>query len=312
MPGQVRYRDRFETNQIQCWISNARLDYNIWMGYSSSQRLGRARNVVRDHLANWGLKDVPRWRNDRTAYIVGLFGTGRWYINELLIGNIGDRVAFFRDSWKIPSQAHPTSMIYSGHATIKHVCRAQTLPVATNRILETVRSRHADWIFIFRHPFDSLLTNWIWWRTYLRKGRLISGISQIYKNSSELSFDLEQNFIEFKAFADGDPGFFAADPGLPFLSFAEFVEETELHLKHATLALRLEDFTVDPLAEFSKIVEVMSLDVDLNRLRLAAPKAKPYRYLTVREQAPRFKDFIDRLNPQTKRQIENIGYSVDV
>jgi hypothetical protein len=41
--------------------------------------------------------------------------------------------------------------------------------------------------------------------------------------------------------------------GPPFLSFAELVEETELF--RATLALRLGDFRVDPVAEFSKIVQ---------------------------------------------------------
>ena len=69
---------------------------------------------------------------------------------------------------------------------------------------------------------------------------------------------MEQNFPEFQAFASGDPAFFAAAPGQRFLSFAEFVEETELHLQTATLMLRLEDFAIDPAQEFSKIAKVMS------------------------------------------------------
>jgi hypothetical protein len=73
-------------------------------------------------------------------------------------------------------------------------------------------------------------------------------------------------FSEFKAFAEGDPDFFAGAPGPRFLSFPEFVEETELHLQSATLTLRLEDFMIDPFKEFSKIVEVMSVDLDLSRL----------------------------------------------
>ena len=60
-------------------------------------------------------------------------------------------------------------MIYSGHATIRHVSLAiRMLPAVTSRVLEAVRSGFADLIFIYRHPLDSLLTNWIWWRTYLR------------------------------------------------------------------------------------------------------------------------------------------------
>ena len=199
-------------------------------------------------------------------------------------------------------------MIYSGHATIKYVSRDQELPAVTSRILEAVRSGFADLIFVYRHPLDSLLTNWIWWRTYLRDNTQIEGISQVYKNTDDLCADLEQNFLEFKAFAEGDPDFFAAVPGPRFLSFPEFVEETELYLQSATLTLRLEDFMIDPLKEFSKIVEVMSVDLDLSRLRVAPPRTKPYGYLAVKEKVPRFRDFINELDAETKRRIEKIGY----
>jgi hypothetical protein len=154
-----------------------------------------------------------------------------------------------------------------------------------------------------------LLTNWIWWRTYLRDNRGISGISQIYKNADDLCGDLERNFLEFKAFAEGNPDFFAgAAPGPRFLSFPEFVEETDLHLQSARVTLRLEDCMIDPRKEFSKIVEVMSVDLDLSRLRIAPPRSKPYGYLAVKEKVPRFRSFIDRLDAETKRRIEKIGY----
>ncbi len=246
--------------------------------------------------------------NDRTAYVIGLFGTGRSYVNELMLQNIGERAMYFRDGIRL--HRGPTSMIYSGHATMKHVSDLQWGPAMTSRILEAVRSGFADLIFVYRHPLDSLLTNWIWWRTYNRDNSMISGISQVYKNTDDLCADLEQNFPEFKAFAEGDPDFFAAEPGARFLSFPEFVEETELHLQSATLTLRLEDFMIDPFKEFSKIVEVMSVDLDLSRLRVAPPRTKPYRYLAVKEKVPRFRNFINGLNAETKRRIEKIGYGV--
>ena len=201
-------------------------------------------------------------------------------------------------------------MIYSHHATMKYVSRHQALPAVTSRILEAVRSGIADLIFIYRHPLDSLLTNWIWWRTFLRDKRDIGGISTVYKNTDDLCADLEQNFLDFKAFAEGDPDFFVAAPGQRFLSFPEFVEETELYLQHATLTLRLEDCMTDPLKEFSKIVEVMSVDLDLSRLRVAPPRSKPYGYLAVKEKVPRFRDFINGLDAETKRRIEKMGYNL--
>ena len=59
---------------------------------------------------------------DKTAYVIGLFGTGRRYINELILQNIGERAKYFRDG--IRFHPGPTSMIYSGHATMRYVSRA--------------------------------------------------------------------------------------------------------------------------------------------------------------------------------------------
>jgi hypothetical protein len=245
---------------------------------------------------------------NRTAYIIGLFGTGRQYLNELTRNNIGERARYFRDT--IGLHPGPTPMIYSGHATIRHISRMQASPVIMGCILEAVRLEFADLIFIHRHPLDSLLTNWIWWRNHLRDHRWIAGITEIYPNIDELCAVLERNFPEFQSFAQGDPAFFAAAPGQPFLSFPEFVEETELHLQSATLILRLEDFMADPLREFCKIAETMTVDLDSSRLSLDRPKSKAYGYLAVREKVPRFRDFIDGLDADTRRRIETIGYHV--
>ena len=270
------------------------------------QILQKVPAMVRCQLEDRGWK-VPHLGNDRTAYIIGLFGNGRWYVNQLMRQHMGKRAKYFRDRIRI--HPGPTSMIYSGHATIRHVSRAQVLPAVTSRILEAVRSGFADSIFVYRHPLDSLLTNWVYWWTSIRDNRAIV-VSMAYKNTDDLCADLEWNFSEFKAFAQGDPDFFVAAPGPRFLSFPEFVEETELHLQSATLTLRLEDFMIDPCKEFSKIAEVMSVDLDLSRLQLAPPPTKPYRYLAVKEKVPRFRNFVDGLDAETKRRIEKIGYKV--
>jgi hypothetical protein len=300
---------------LHYWISEATFKYTQFMQNSRSNPVGAARSTVSSYLYDWGLRSISQRGHDRTAYIIGLAGTGRWYINETIMQNIGRRAKCFRDAIRLHSG--PTSMVYSGHATIKHVCRNQETPAVTRRIFESVRLRFADLIFIYRHPLDALLTNWVWWRTYVRESRLISGISQVYKNTEDLCADLDQNFSEFELFAAGDPDFFSAVPrprflvGVPgrrLLSFAEFVEETELYLQAATLTLRLEDFMIDPLKEFSKIVEAMSVDVDLSRLSIAPPRSKPYGYLAVKEKVPQFRKFINELNAETKRRIAKSGF----
>jgi hypothetical protein len=274
---------------------------------SRREKLRAIQAKVRYQLLVRGWK-YPHIGNDRTAYVIGLFGTGRSYVSELLVHNIGERGNYFRDN--ICCHPGPTSMIYSGHATMKYVSRLQDLPQQTRGLVEAVKAGFADLIFVYRHPLDSLLTNWVWWRTYLRDQTMINGISQVYQNTDSLCADLERNFLEFKAFADGDPAFFAALPGLPFLSFPEFVEETELHLQSATLALRLEDFMIDPLKEFSKIAEVMSVELDVRRVRIVPPRTRAYGYLAVKDKVPRFRSFIDGLDTETRRRIEKAGYSV--
>jgi hypothetical protein len=56
----------------------------------------------------------------------------------------------------------------------------------------------------------------------------------------------------------------------------------------------------------------MSVDLDLSGLRVAPPRTKPYGYLAIKEKVPRFRNFINGLNAETKRRIEKIGYSVGV
>jgi hypothetical protein len=274
---------------------------------SPREQLQIAQETVHHNLVERGWT-VPYLRNDRTAYVIGLLGSGRSYIAQLLVQNIGERANYLKEYVRF--HPGPTSMIYTGHATIRHVSRGQVLPGVTSRMLEAVRSGFADLIFVYRHPLDSLLTNWVWWRALNRDNITISGISQVYKNTDDLCADLERNFLEFKAFAESDPAFWATVRGRRFLSFPEFIEETELYLSSSTLALRFEDFMIDPLKEFSKIVEVMSVDLDLSRLRVAPPRTKPYGYLAVKEKVPRFKNFIEGLNVETKRRIEKIGYDV--
>jgi hypothetical protein len=303
---------RFTRQSPREKLASVRNRLAYWCWIVAAGRFGATGRFCADSLAVWIASDAsasPHLGNDRTAYVIGMAGTGRLYINELIRQNIGKRADHFFEE-RIRFHPGPTSLIYSGHATIKHVARDQWLPAVTSRILKAVGSGFADLIFIYRHPLDSLLSNWIFYRTLIRDGKMGAAIQQAYKNTDDLCADLEQNFFDFQAFAEGDPDFFAAVGGPRFLSFPEFVEETELYIQESTLALRLEDFTIDPLKEFSKIVEVMAVDLDLSRLSLAPPRAKPYRYLALKEKVPRFKNFINDVSEETKRRIERIGYAL--
>ncbi len=251
-------------------------------------------------------RSVSRPARVKTGYLIGLFGTGRRYLNDLLLEHIGERARYLRDC--IAFHPGPTPMIYSGHVTMKHVSRAQESPAVMGRILQAIEAEFADSVFLYRHPLDSLLTNWIWWRTFLRSNRAISGISQLYRNNEDFCAHLEEHLAEFRAFAAGDPDCFGPQPGPRFLSFAEFVEETELHLGHATLALRLEDFAIDARKEFGKIAGILSIDGDWECRSFAEPKSKPFRHQVVQQNSAGFRKFVHDLDAETRRRIERIGY----
>lgn len=269
------------------------------------------------HALDWRLSQLekrgieaagPDRADCRTTYVIGLFGSGRQYVGSLIQKNIRDRAKYFRDDIRVHPGATP--MIYSGHATLRHASRNQYLPGTTTQLLKSVRAGFADLIFIYRHPFDSLLTNWVWWRTYIQENRQISGISEVFDGIDGLCACLQQHFASFRAFAEGDPSFFARLPGARFLSLSEFVEETELYLQAATLALRFEDFALDPEKEFLKIAKLMGCSSALSYLHLDPPRSKPYGYLAVKEKVPQFRAFINELAPATKEGIQRLGYSL--
>ncbi len=264
-------------------------------------------SIFRGRLEDIGWK-VPHHGSDRTAYVIGLFGSGRWYLSDLIVDHIGRRARYFRDFIRL--HPGPTSMIYSGHATLKYPSRHQAVPAHTAQIVAATKERKADLIFIYRHPLDSLLTNWLWWRTWRNEGRWISGVTQVYPKVPDLCTELEANFADFEAFAAGDPAYLASSPGMRFLSFAEFAEETQLYMQCATLPLRFEDFMIDPRREFSRVAEAMSVRMDTSRLRVAPPRTEPYRFRGVRQGSRRFAAFIDNLDVETKERIAGLGYSL--
>ena len=71
---------------------------------SRREQLRVVRGTVRYHLIERGWK-IPHLGNDRTAYVIGLFGTGRSYVNELMLQNIGERAKYFRDDDPLPSRS---------------------------------------------------------------------------------------------------------------------------------------------------------------------------------------------------------------
>ncbi|MGH9533890.1 MAG: hypothetical protein ACRD2E_03430 [Terriglobales bacterium] len=253
-------------------------------------------------------RPAPRFGDDRTAYVIGLCGSGRFYITCWLLLNIGRRAKYMRPGIRL--HPGPTSMIYSGHTTAKYPSREADPPAVAHGVLASVRAGHADVIFVYRHPLDSLLTNWAYFRTQLCSGKGVDSTSEAYAGLDDFAADLERNFSEFAAFAAADPAFYGGPEEPRFLSLLQFVEETELYVQCATLALRLEDFSLDPRREFARVAAVMSVQMDVNRRRVDPPRTRPYRYRELATLAPQFRSFIAELDSETQRGITRLGYEL--
>ena len=204
-------------------------------------------------------------------------------------------------------------MIYSGHMTLRHVSTGLHPPEIGSRIVELVRSGAGKMIFIYRHPLDLLLTNWVWWRSNVRAGATGpehgAFISSSFKTLDALCKIVEQEWANFEAFAMGDPVFFADVPGACFLSFAEFVEESVLLFEQATLRLPFEAFMTNPYAAFVKVIDVISPEMHLSStLHIRRPQSKPGTHLVVMKSVPRFNKFVNSISPETKRLMLKLGY----
>ena len=246
-----------------------------------------------------------------TIYVVGLFGSGRLYLNDVICDHIGERARYFRDG--LLHDPTPTSMIYSGHMTLRHLATEVNPPQFANRIVASVRSGAGKMIFIYRHPLDSLLTNWVWWRSYVRAtagGPELGGfISNSFRSPDELCETVEREWASFEAFAMGDPAFFADLPGARFLSFAEFVEESVLLFEQATLRLPFEAFMTNPYAAFLKVIDVISPEMRLSyTMHIRRPRSQPGTHLLVMKNVPRFNEFVSSISPETKRLMLKLGY----
>jgi hypothetical protein len=258
----------------------------------------------------YGLAKWRFWRNSRgrtpTVYIVGLFGTGRTYINAIIETHFYERASDFRDG--LEHESTPTSMIYSGHMTLKYSSSEQQPPDFGNRIVESVRSGAGRLILIYRHPLDSLLANWVWWRSFLLGRDLGASISSSFQSLEQLAEFIDREWSSLEAFALGDASFYGSS-GYRFLSFSEFVEESVLLFDQASLRLRFEELKVNPYKAFVRLVDVISPEMRVSpSLHIQRPNAKPGAYLFVMKTVPRFEAFVNRLSPETKLRMAKLGY----
>jgi hypothetical protein len=259
------------------------------------------------------LGHYPRLR--KPTYIVGLYGTGRSYINSLIMNSGLDIAYYFRNGLyqyfgTVPAifSGH-TNLIYEGGVFLEH-------PASFGRaLLDRAAARLINLIFIYRHPLESLLTNWVWFRHFHQFKKMTSGIEDVYKSKEDFHRDLNDNIYEFSLFCGGSKDFGRITAGkevtLTFLSLLEFIDETEAFIGNPNVhCFRFEEFGSNAVGEVTRLISIMAPDLTPKFDNVTVPRSLPGRYESSKENSPSFRALMKTLPTEIAKRIIAMGYSV--
>jgi hypothetical protein len=257
------------------------------------------------------LRHYPAGR--KPNYIVGIFGSGRQYVGGLLQHSDPEIAYYLRGDLRHYYGAVP--VIFTGHVTSIYESALCDHPSFGRTLLDRAAADLISLIFIYRHPLDSLLSNWAWIRRFLRHEAPTTGIAQAYKSEEDFHRDLDDNFDEFSLFCDGSADFARIVTGSEinwrFLSLREYIHETEVFIGGANVqSFRFEDFKADAAAEFKRLVSILAPDLPPEIGNPVAPRALSSRYRSARENVGAFRSFMDSLPTDITKRIMALGYSV--
>lgn len=254
--------------------------------------------------------DIPR-----PLIIVGLFGTGRTYFSELILGN--PQIApIYQEGLASCGYFAEHILISSGHATIKHSSSFQMLPQDTEkRLVEPLHQGYHDILFVLRHPFDSLFSNWAWWRKYSETGvPHKDAVGGVFGGNSGLVQDIRRNRDAFIAFMTQGRVPFSSKVNSTndhFLSFDAMLDESLLwSVVDNIKSIRFEQLHQD-LAVASAVIGPMIFGSTRSEFILTPPKSKPFNFRSVFRECPDIEFLVkSHCTPESVDKMNALGYSL--
>jgi hypothetical protein len=248
----------------------------------------------------------------KPTYLLGLFGTGRQYLNSLFLKSNLEIAYYFRDCCHNYFGAVP--VIFSGHVASTYERVGFRTPDFWRTLIERAAAGLVNLIFIYRHPLDSVLSNWAYFH-HLKKTGVPRGIARGYKAAEDFHRDLNDNIYEFSLFCGGSQDFprvLAGSYGKGgFMSLFEFIRETEVFVSNPNVhCFRFEDFQRDATAEFKRLVSILAPNLTHQVDHAASPEASSSRYQSAKENVTSFRALMDSLPADVKKRIMALGYSV--
>jgi len=249
----------------------------------------------------------------KPTFIVGLFGSGRFYIKDLIINSGLEIAYYFQDGLYDYRGAVP--FIFSGHVTCTYESAKCHSPSFGRALLERAAAGLINLVFIYRHPLDSLLSNWVWFRLLHRKltpGGIAGGA---YASEEAFHRDLNDNLYEFSQFCGGSKDFIRITTGSDttpnFMSLLEFIHETEVFVTNPNVhCFRFEDFKSDAAREFKRLVSILAPDLTPKSDNVPLPRSLSNRYELAKGNVSPFQVFTASLPIDITKRINALGYSV--
>jgi hypothetical protein len=253
---------------------------------------------------------------ERSLIIVGLFGTGRTYFSDQILQHplTGP---IYQEGLASCGYFEQHKLICSGHATLKHSSSFQMEPYETaKRLISPLRQGHHNILFILRHPFDSLFSNWAWWRRYCEsrvphKDALIG----VFGGNDGIAEDIRFHRDAFAAFlTEGKVPVFDSQPCPEdrFLSLEAMLEESMLWLEiQEVTTLHFEQLHQDLGLVTQKIRQII-FPSGASEFSMKVPNSKPYNFRTIFQEHPDIKLLVKSFcSKDIIEKIRILGYSID-
>ncbi len=196
------------------------------------------------------------------------------------------------------------NLIYSGHVSSKFVKRNIWGPDYYEKMVTHLRKTSDKGIFIARNPFDSLISNFVYWQEYLRSKRHVGAVASNFNNDTKsLANYLNDNIDLFLDFVENGV---SGDGGALFYSFEEFIDETvSISTCDVFHVLFFESFCENNSQAIKKLLEL--IDFESPDVTQYAPRARAGVFQELMQIDSPVSQLLSMLSKKYSSRIESSG-----
>lgn len=203
----------------------------------------------------------------KNTLILSLYGGGRTYLDYLSRHAFGN----YYCEGMILGVPSLTPVVRSGHMWGLRDRFEARGPTHTEKVLESYKKREINIIMIYRHPLDSLITNFVWFFDFSYRRVVTNRFDSI----EELRAFLHANLSAFKVFVENGK----TPSGVIWVRFKDFLDELIYFRGKIDCQFRYENFFDDKHQELERFYCSLGANKqELSFSKIALPRSHPFRY----------------------------------